>query len=42
MVLNLLTVDEINSEYMLERSFYIFQHNSAILDLEESEYLSIV
>ena len=42
LVLNLLTVDEINSEYMLERSFYKFQDNSAILDLEESQYLSIV
>ena len=27
---------------MLERSFYKFQDNSAILDLEESQYLSIV
>ena len=42
MVLNLLRVEEINPEYMLERSFYQFQNNSAIPDLEESQYLSIM
>ncbi len=36
MVLNLLRVEEINPEYMLERSFYQFQNNSAIPTLEES------
>ncbi|XP_019862993.1 PREDICTED: superkiller viralicidic activity 2-like 2, partial [Amphimedon queenslandica] len=35
MVLNLLRVEEINPEYMLERSFYQFQNNSTIPDLEE-------
>ncbi|OXB55703.1 hypothetical protein ASZ78_000740 [Callipepla squamata] len=30
MVLNLLRVEEINPEYMLEKSFYQFQHNRAI------------
>ena len=37
MVLNLLRVEEINPEYMLERSFYQFQNNSTIPVLEESE-----
>ncbi|KAL5486646.1 hypothetical protein EMCRGX_G019154 [Ephydatia muelleri] len=36
MVLNLLRVEEINPEYMLERSFYQFQNNSAIPSLEKS------
>lgn len=36
MVLNLLRVEEINPEYMLERSFYQFQNNSAIPSLEQS------
>ncbi|XP_065904897.1 exosome RNA helicase MTR4-like isoform X1 [Dysidea avara] len=35
MVLNLLRVEEINPEYMLERSFYQFQNNSSIPVLEE-------
>lgn len=35
MVLNLLRVEEINPEYMLERSFFQFQNNSAIPDLEK-------
>lgn len=35
MVLNLLRVEEINPEYMLERSFYQFQNNSTIPSLEE-------
>lgn len=30
MVLNLLRVEEINPEYMLEKSFYQFQHYTAI------------
>ncbi|XP_041358322.1 exosome RNA helicase MTR4-like [Gigantopelta aegis] len=44
MVLNLLRVEEINPEYMLERSFYQFQNYSAIPDLidklkkKEEEY----
>ncbi|XP_005178234.1 exosome RNA helicase MTR4 [Musca domestica] len=33
MVLNLLRVDEINPEYMLERSFFQFQNQSSIPDL---------
>lgn len=33
MVLNLLRVEEINPEYMLERSFYQFQNQSSIPDL---------
>ena len=33
MVLNLLRVEEINPEYMLEKSFYQFQHYTAIPDL---------
>ena len=37
MVLNLLRVEEINPEYMLERSFYQFQNYAAIPDLIESE-----
>ncbi|XP_045157858.2 exosome RNA helicase MTR4-like [Mercenaria mercenaria] len=35
MVLNLLRVEEINPEYMLERSFYQFQNYAAIPDLIE-------
>ncbi|XP_068626298.1 exosome RNA helicase MTR4 [Battus philenor] len=35
MVLNLLRVEEINPEYMLERSFYQFQNQAAIPDLIE-------
>ncbi|XP_046332583.1 exosome RNA helicase MTR4-like [Haliotis rufescens] len=35
MVLNLLRVEEINPEYMLERSFYQFQNYAAIPDLVE-------
>ncbi|CAG0888197.1 unnamed protein product, partial [Darwinula stevensoni] len=34
MVLNLLRVEEINPEYVLERSFYQFQHYQAIPDLK--------
>ena len=39
MVLNLLRVEEINPEYMLERSFYQFQNNSAIPVKQKSECL---
>ncbi|KAK3089046.1 hypothetical protein FSP39_000389 [Pinctada imbricata] len=48
MVLNLLRVEEINPEYMLERSFYQFQNYAAIPDLceklkkTEDEYKSLV
>lgn len=35
MVLNLLRVEEINPEYMLERSFYQFQNQAAIPGLYE-------
>lgn len=41
MVLNLLRVEEINPEYMLERSFYQFQNNSAIPSLEQSTPIHI-
>jgi len=41
MVLNLLRVEEINPEYMLERSFYQFQNNSAIPSLEQSMAMHI-
>lgn len=37
MVLNLLRVEEINPEYMLERSFYQFQNYSAIPQLCDSK-----
>ena len=37
MVLNLLRVEEVNPEYMLERSFFQFQNNSSIPGLDESE-----
>ncbi|KAI2660021.1 Exosome RNA helicase MTR4 [Labeo rohita] len=40
MVLNLLRVEEINPEYMLEKSFYQFQHYRAMKKLEE-EYNAI-
>ena len=38
MVLNLLRVEGINPEYMLERSFYQFQHFSSIPALYESKF----
>lgn len=41
MVLNLLRVEEINPEYMLERSFYQFQNQTAIPLLHE-EYIKNV
>ena len=37
MVLNLLRVEGINPEFMLERSFYQFQHYSTIPALHESK-----
>lgn len=37
MVLNLLRVEEINPEYMLEKSFYQFQHYRAIPGVVESK-----
>lgn len=37
MVLNLLRVEEINPEYMLERSFFQFQQYAAIPHLVESK-----
>lgn len=37
MVLNLLRVEEINPEYMLEKSFYQFQHYKAVPGVIESE-----
>lgn len=40
MVLNLLRVEEINPEYMLERSFYQFQNYAAIPGLLESKCVS--
>ena len=39
MVLNLLRVEEINPEYMLEKSFYQFQHYRALPGVLESESL---
>jgi len=36
MVLNLMRVEEIDPEYMLERSFFQFQNQSAIPELVES------
>ncbi len=39
MVLNLLRVEEINPEYMLERSFYQFQNYAAIPQLIDSKPL---
>lgn len=39
MVLNLLRVEEINPEYMLERSFHQFQNQSAIPGLYESKII---
>ena len=39
MVLNLLRVEEINPEYMLERSFYQFQNYASIPALVDSMYL---
>ena len=39
MVLNLLRVEEVNPEYMLERSFRQFQNNTNIPDLCSSESL---
>lgn len=38
MVLNLLRVEEINPEYMLERSFFQFQNQSSIPHLFESKF----
>lgn len=38
MVLNLIRVEEINPEYMLERSFYQFQNQTTIPDLYKSIY----
>lgn len=37
MVLNLLRVEEINPEYMLERSFFQFQNQASIPDLVKSK-----
>ncbi len=41
MVLNLLRVEGINPEFMLERSFYQFQHFSSIPALYDSKFQSI-
>lgn len=38
MVLNLLRVEEINPEYMLERSFFQFQNQAAIPGLYDSRF----
>ena len=38
MVLNLLRVEEINPEYMLERSFYQFQNYASIPHLVNSQF----
>ena len=41
MVLNLLRVEEINPEYMLERSFFQFQQFAAIPHLVESKFFKV-
>jgi len=41
MVLNLLRVEEINPEYMLEKSFYQFQHYTAIPELIKGNFFEI-
>lgn len=41
MVLNLLRVEEINPEYMLEKSFYQFQHYRALPGVVESKHFSV-
>ena len=41
MVLNLLRVEEINPEYMLERSFHQFQNYSSIPSLVDSMYRAV-
>lgn len=41
MILNLLRVEELNPEYMLERSFFQFQHRAAVPELEASVCLII-
>ncbi|TRY65301.1 hypothetical protein DNTS_015452 [Danionella cerebrum] len=41
MVLNLLRVEEINPEYMLEKSFYQFQHYRAVPGVVEKDYNAI-
>lgn len=38
MVLNLLRVEEINPEYMLERSFFQFQNQTSIPGLHDSKH----
>lgn len=42
MVLNLLRVEEINPEYMLEKSFYQFQHYRALPGVVESKHTSVL
>ena len=42
MILNLLRVEELNPEYMLERSFFQFQHRAALPELETSMSLSLL
>lgn len=42
MVLNLLRVEEINPEYMLERSFYQFQNYASIPELCESKWFRVM
>lgn len=42
MVLNLLRVEEINPEYMLERSFYQFQNQTAIPGLHEGKKCQLI
>lgn len=41
MVLNLLRVEGINPEFMLERSFYQFQHFSKIPALQDSKQVHL-
>ena len=42
MILNLMRVEEIDPEYMLERSFFQFQNQTSIPELHESEFLFLL
>jgi len=42
MVLNLLRLEEINPEYMLEKSFYQFQNYSAMPEMLDSKWIWVL
>jgi len=42
MVLNLLRLEEINPEYMLEKSFYQFQNYSAMPEMLDSKWICVL